>query len=76
MDLVLNFKELLLPPLLAFFGSVANESNLQTKDSVYTAMGMYLEPFAHAKFWTALTNIFQQVCLLRLSTKISILTIS
>lgn len=43
MDLVLNFRHLLVQPLLAFFGSVANgggQSDVVTKDSVYTAMGL------------------------------------
>lgn len=40
MDLVLNFKHLLQNPLLAFFGSVAGESDVVNKDSVYTAMGL------------------------------------
>jgi len=42
MDLVLNFKDLLKDPLLAFFQSVTttSQSNILTKDSVYTAMGL------------------------------------
>jgi len=42
MDLVLNFKALLVEPLLSFFGSVAgsSQSSVVTKDAVYTAMGL------------------------------------
>lgn len=42
MDLVLNFKDLLLPHLLTFFNSVAGGASVDivTKDSVYTAMGL------------------------------------
>jgi hypothetical protein len=42
MDLVLNFKHLLKAPLLAFFQSVTatSQTNILTKDSVYTAMGL------------------------------------
>lgn len=42
MDLVINFKHLLVQPLLGFFSSVAGTSqgSLVTKDSVYTAMGL------------------------------------
>jgi hypothetical protein len=42
MDLVINFKELLMQPLLAFFQSVtgADIADVVTKDSVYTAMGL------------------------------------
>jgi hypothetical protein len=42
MDLVINFKDLLVKPLLSFFQSVAGESNstIVTKDAVYTAMGL------------------------------------
>ncbi|KAN0093757.1 ARM repeat-containing protein [Hyaloscypha variabilis] len=42
MDLVINFKHLLVQPLLSFFQSVAgtNESTVVTKDAVYTAMGL------------------------------------
>ena len=42
MDLVINFKHLLVQPLLSFFQSVAgtNENTLVTKDAVYTAMGL------------------------------------
>lgn len=42
MDLVMNFRHLLLQPLLALFDSVANgdQSDVVTKDSVYTAMGL------------------------------------
>jgi hypothetical protein len=42
MDLVLNFKPLLKAPLLAFFQSVTatSQTNILTKDSVYTAMGL------------------------------------
>jgi hypothetical protein len=42
MDLVINFKHLLVQPLLSFFQSVAGteHSNVVTKDAVYTAMGL------------------------------------
>ena len=42
MDLVINFKHLLVQPLLSFFQSVAGESHttVVTKDAVYTAMGL------------------------------------
>ncbi|KAI9744571.1 MAG: hypothetical protein M1818_002100 [Claussenomyces sp. TS43310] len=42
MDAVLNFKHLLVQPLLGFFHSVAatSQSDVVTKDSVYTAMGL------------------------------------
>lgn len=42
MDLVINFKHLLVEPLLSFFQSVAgtNQSTVVTKDAVYTAMGL------------------------------------
>ena len=42
MDLVINFKRLLVQPLLSFFQSVAgeNHSTVVTKDAVYTAMGL------------------------------------
>lgn len=42
MDLVVNFKHLLVQPLLGFFQSVAgtSQSDVATKDSVYTAMGL------------------------------------
>lgn len=42
MDLVINFKHLLVLPLLSFFQSVAGESHstVVTKDAVYTAMGL------------------------------------
>jgi len=42
MDLVLNFKTLLVEPLLSFFGSVAGsgQGSVVTKDAVYTAMGL------------------------------------
>jgi hypothetical protein len=42
MDLVINFKHLLVQPLLSFFRSVAGteHSNVVTKDAVYTAMGL------------------------------------
>jgi hypothetical protein len=42
MDLVLNFKHLLVEPLLSFFSSVAGtgQSSVVQKDSVYTAMGL------------------------------------
>lgn len=42
MDLVLNFKNLLVQPLLSFFNSVAgtSQSSVVQKDSVYTAMGL------------------------------------
>jgi hypothetical protein len=42
MDLVLNFKHLLVQPLLGFFASVAgsDQSSVVTKDAVYTAMGL------------------------------------
>ncbi|KAM3067576.1 hypothetical protein ACMFMG_000109 [Clarireedia jacksonii] len=42
MDLVINFKDLLVEPLLQFFQSVAgtNENSVVTKDAVYTAMGL------------------------------------
>jgi hypothetical protein len=42
MDLVINFKHLLVQPLLSFFQSVAGESQstVVTKDAVYTAMGL------------------------------------
>ncbi|KAK2625530.1 hypothetical protein QTJ16_004842 [Diplocarpon rosae] len=42
MDLVINYKQLLVEPLLAFFQSVAGtgESSVVTKDAVYTAMGL------------------------------------
>lgn len=42
MDLVLNFKHLLVEPLLQFFQSVTgpSQSTLVVKDAVYTAMGL------------------------------------
>lgn len=42
MDLVINFKHLLVQPLLGFFMSVAGteQSTVVTKDAVYTAMGL------------------------------------
>jgi len=42
MDLVLNFRNLLVPPLLSFFQSVAGSGDISivTKDAVYTAMGL------------------------------------
>jgi hypothetical protein len=42
MDLVLNFKQLLVEPLLSFFQSVAGtgQATVVTKDAVYTAMGL------------------------------------
>jgi hypothetical protein len=42
MDLVINFKHLLVQPLLGFFQSVAGtaQTDVVTKDSVYTAMGL------------------------------------
>lgn len=42
MDLVINFKQLLVQPLLGFFMSVAgtDQSTVVTKDAVYTAMGL------------------------------------
>ncbi|CZR55420.1 related to nuclear transport factor [Phialocephala subalpina] len=41
MDLVINYKHLLVQPLLSFFNSVAGgESDVVTKDAVYTAMGL------------------------------------
>ncbi|RDW82682.1 ARM repeat-containing protein [Coleophoma cylindrospora] len=42
MDLVINFKHLLVQPLLGFFNSVAGAptGNVVTKDAVYTAMGL------------------------------------
>jgi hypothetical protein len=42
MDIVINFKHLLVEPLLSFFQSVAgtSRSNVVTKDAVYTAMGL------------------------------------
>lgn len=42
MDLVINFKDLLVQPLLSFFQSVAggSDSTVVTKDAVYTAMGL------------------------------------
>lgn len=42
MDLVINFKHLLVQPLLGFFMSVAgaDQGNVVTKDAVYTAMGL------------------------------------
>lgn len=42
MDLVINFKDLLVSPLLSFFQSVTgdNQSSVVTKDAVYTAMGL------------------------------------
>ena len=42
MDLVINFKHLLAEPLLHFFQSVSGtgQSNVVTKDAVYTAMGL------------------------------------
>ncbi len=42
MDLVINFKHLLVQPLLSFFQSVTgtSQSTVVTKDAVYTAMGL------------------------------------
>jgi hypothetical protein len=42
MDLVVNFKHLLVQPLLGFFSSVAGtgQGDVVTKDAVYTAMGL------------------------------------
>jgi hypothetical protein len=42
MDLVLNFKHLLIAPLLSFFNTVTGtrQSTVVTKDAVYTAMGL------------------------------------
>lgn len=41
-DLIINYKNLLVEPLLAFFQSVAEptQSSVVTKDAVYTAMGL------------------------------------
>ncbi len=42
MDLVINYKDLLVQPLLSFFQSVTGngQSSVVTKDAVYTAMGL------------------------------------
>jgi len=42
MDLVINFKHILIQPLLSFFQSVnsTSQSSVVTKDAVYTAMGL------------------------------------
>jgi len=42
MDVVINYKALLVPPLLSFFQSVAgtSQASVVTKDAVYTAMGL------------------------------------
>ncbi len=42
MDLVVNYKDLLVQPLLSFFQSVTgdSQSSVVTKDAVYTAMGL------------------------------------
>ena len=51
MDLVINFKHLLVEPLLSFFKSVAGENHttIVTKDAVYTAMGLSA-PVVYQKF--------------------------
>lgn len=51
MDLVINFKHLLVQPLLGFFLSVAGteQSTVVTKDAVYTAMGLSA-PVVHQTF--------------------------
>lgn len=51
MDLVINFKHLLVQPLLGFFMSVAGteSSTVVTKDAVYTAMGLSA-PVVHQSF--------------------------
>lgn len=51
MDLVINYKHLLVEPLLSFFQSVAGtgQSSVVTKDAVYTAMGLSA-PVIHQSF--------------------------
>ncbi|KAI9047812.1 hypothetical protein LZ554_008520 [Drepanopeziza brunnea f. sp. 'monogermtubi'] len=51
MDLVINYKHLLVEPLLSFFQSVAGtgQSSVVTKDAVYTAMGL-AAPVVHLSF--------------------------
>ncbi|PVH87132.1 ARM repeat-containing protein [Cadophora sp. DSE1049] len=51
MDLVINYKHLLVEPLLSFFQSVAgtSQSTVVTKDAVYTAMGLSA-PVVHQSF--------------------------
>ena len=67
MDLVINFKNLLVQPLLSFFQSVAgeNQSTVVTKDAVYTAMGLsapvVFQSFDFDSFLTStLVNDIQQ----------------
>ncbi|KUJ24549.1 ARM repeat-containing protein [Mollisia scopiformis] len=50
MDLVINYKHLLVEPLLSFFQSVAGtgQSNVVTKDAVYTAMGLSASVVHHS----------------------------
>jgi hypothetical protein len=52
MDLVVNFKDLLVEPLLSFFQSVAgtDQSSVATKDAVYTAMGLSA-PVVNTSTW-------------------------
>jgi hypothetical protein len=42
MDIVINYKQLLVPPLLLFFQSVsgADQGNVVSKDAIYTALGL------------------------------------
>ena len=51
MDLVINFKHLLVQPLLGFFASVAgtDQGDVVTKDAIYTAMGLSA-PVVHLSF--------------------------
>jgi hypothetical protein len=68
MDLVINFKHLLVQPLLSFFQSVAgtSRSTVVTKDAVYTAMGLsapvVFQSFDFDAFLTStLVNDVQQI---------------
>jgi hypothetical protein len=51
MDLVINFKHILVQPLLEFFASVAgtDQGDVVTKDAIYTAMGLSA-PVVHLSF--------------------------
>ncbi|CAG8952857.1 hypothetical protein HYFRA_00007571 [Hymenoscyphus fraxineus] len=68
MDLVINYKHLLVDPLLSFFQSVAgtDQASVVTKDAVYTAMGLsapvVFQSFDFDGFLTStLVNDIQQV---------------
>lgn len=68
MDIVINYKGLLVQPLLSFFQSVGSsgQGNVVTKDAVYTAMGLsapvVFQEFDFNSFLTStLVNDVQQV---------------